>query len=58
MSRMKDTIDKIITDLGDERLIKGISLKSQFVASKLGNNEFQEWISNEQNGYPSAKKHP
>lgn len=55
---MKDFIDKIIADLGDDRPITGILLKSQIVASRLGNREFQEWISNEQNGYPSAKNIP
>lgn len=55
---MKGLIDKIIADLGDDKPIKGILLKAQIVASKLGNADFQEWISNEQNGYPSAKNTP
>lgn len=37
---MKELINKIIQDLGDEKPISGILLKSQIVASELGNQEF------------------
>lgn len=50
---MKEEINKIIQDLGDDKPIKGILLKSQIVAAKLNNTEFKEWINNEQNGYPN-----
>ena len=55
---MKEIINKIIQDLGDDKPIKGILLKAQIVASKLGNNDFEMWIRNEQNGYPDAKNLP
>lgn len=55
---MKSLIDKIIEDLGNDKPIKGILLRSQILASKLGNDEFSSWISNEQNGYPNAKNIP
>lgn len=51
---MKELIDKIIQDLGEDKPIRGILLKAQIVASKLGNKEFEDWIRNEQNGYPDA----
>ncbi len=47
---IKDIIDKIIQDLGDDKPIKGILLKAQIVASQLNNKEFEEWIKSEQNG--------
>ena len=55
---MKDIINKIIQDLGDDKPIKGILLKSQIVASKLNNKEFEKWIRNEQNGYPNPMNVP
>lgn len=55
---MKDIINNIIKDLGEDKPIKGILLKAQIVASKLDNKEFGEWIHNEQNGYPNAKNIP
>lgn len=55
---MKEIINKIIQDLGDDKPIKGILLKAQIVASKLGNNDFEMWIRNEQNGYPDAENLP
>ena len=55
---MKEIINKIIQDLGDDKPIKGILLKAQIFASKLGNNDFEMWIRNEQNGYPDAKNLP
>lgn len=55
---MKVMIDKIIQDLGDDKAIKGILLKTQIVASLLGNNDFEIWIKNEQNGYPNAESIP
>ena len=45
---MKELINKIIQDLGDEKPISGILLKSQIVASELGNQEFSNWIFHEQ----------
>lgn len=39
---IKDIIDKIIQDLGDDKPIKGILLKAQIVASQLNNKEFEE----------------
>ena len=55
---MKELINKIIQDLGDEKPISGILLKSQIVASELGNQEFSDWISHEQNGYQNVKSLP
>ena len=55
---IKDIIDKIIQDLGDDKPIKGILLKAQIVASQLNNKEFEEWIKSEQNGYSDAKNLP
>lgn len=55
---MKDKINRIIQDLGDDKPIRSILLKSQILAAELGNKEFEKWISNEQNGYPDAKDIP
>lgn len=55
---MKELINKIIQDLGDEKPISSILLKSQIVASKLGNQEFANWIFHEQNGYPDVNSMP
>lgn len=55
---IKDIINKIIQDLGDDKPIKGILLKAQIVASQLNNKEFEEWIKSEQNGYSDAKNLP
>lgn len=55
---MKEFINKIIQDLGDEKPISGILLKSQIVASELGNQEFSNWIFHEQNGYTDVKSLP
>lgn len=55
---MKELINKIIQDLGDEKPISGILLKSQIVASELGNQEFSNWIFHEQNGYTDVKSLP
>ncbi len=55
---MKDLINNIIQDLGDDKPIKGILLKAQIVASNLGNKEFETWINNEQNGYPDLLNIP
>jgi len=55
---MKDMINKIIQDLGEDKPINGILLKAQIIASKLDNKEFEVWINNEQNGYPDAKNIP
>lgn len=55
---MKELINKIIQDLGDEKPISGILLKSQIVASELGNQEFSNWIFPEQNGYTDVKSLP
>lgn len=38
---MKELINKIIQDLGDEKPISGILLKSQIVASELGNPQIR-----------------
>lgn len=55
---MKELINKIIQDLGEEKSIKTILLKSQIIASKLNNKDFEEWIHNEQNGYPTTESIP
>ena len=55
---MKNLVDRIIQDLGEDKPIKGILLKAQIVASKLNNNDFKTWIENEQNGYPDASNLP
>lgn len=55
---MDELINEIIKGLGADKPIKGILLKSQIVASELGNTVFSKWISNEQNGYPNAKNLP
>lgn len=44
--------------MGDEKPISSILLKSQIVASELGNQEFANWIFHEQNGYPDVKSLP
>lgn len=55
---MDELINEIIKGLGADKPIKSILLKSQIVASELGNAAFSKWISNEQNGYPDAKNLP
>lgn len=55
---MKQLIDTIIRDLGDDKPINGILLKAQILASHLNNSEFSSWIRNEQNGYPDASNLP
>ncbi|WP_288946401.1 hypothetical protein [uncultured Porphyromonas sp.] len=55
---MTNLIDNIIKDLGDDKPIKGILLKSQILGSKLQNKEFQDWIHNEQCGYKNSKGVP
>lgn len=55
---MKELVNKIIHDLSNNKPISEILLKTQVVASKLGNKEFEEWIRNEQNGYPDATNIP
>lgn len=55
---MKKLIDSIIQDLGDDKPIKGILLKAQIIAHKLGNQTFKDWIYNEQNGYPDYDNLP
>ena len=55
---MKNLVDRIIQDLGEDKPIKGILLKAQIVASKLNNNDFKTWIENEQKGYPDASNLP
>lgn len=40
---MKDLINKII-DFGDEKSKSDILLKSQMIASELGNQELPNWI--------------
>lgn len=55
---MKELINKIIQDLGEDKPIKTLLLKAQIIASKLNNKEFEEWIHNEQNGYPRAENIP
>ena len=55
---MKEVVNKIIQDLSNNKPISEILLKAQVVAYKLGNKEFEEWIRNEQNGYPDAMNIP
>lgn len=58
MDYMKELIDGIIKDLGDDKPINRILLKAQIIAHKLGNQQFKEWIRNEQNGYPNSENLP
>lgn len=51
---MKDLINKII-DLGNEKPISVFLLKSQMIASELGNQEFPNWIFHERNVYLDVK---
>ena len=55
---MESLISEIIKGLGADKPINTILLKSQIVASELGNTTFSKWISYEQNGYPDAKAVP
>ena len=55
---MEELINEIIKGLGSDKPINSILLKSQIVASELGNANFSKWIANEQNGYPDAKNLP
>lgn len=55
---MNKLIDSIIQDLGDDKPIKGILLKAQIIAHKLGNQQFKDWINNEQNGYSNRDNLP
>lgn len=57
-SELKKLIETIIQDLGDDKPVKGILLKAQIVAAKLGNENFATWIKNEQNGYPNPMNLP
>lgn len=56
--KMKELINQIIQDLGANKPIDGILLKTQVVAHKLKNNEFLQWVKNEQNGYEDMKAVP
>lgn len=51
-------IENIIEDLVNDASISKIMLKAQAIAYALGNDDFQQWVYNEQNGYNSAKEVP
>lgn len=56
--KMKELINQIIQDLGANKPIDGILLKTQVVAHKLKNEEFLQWVKNEQNGYEDMRTVP
>ena len=56
--KMKELINQIIQDLGANKPIDGILLKTQVVAHKLKNEEFLQWVKNEQNGYEDMRNVP
>ncbi len=47
-------INSIIQDIGDDKPITLILRRAQIIAANLGNEEFRNWIHNEQYGYPNA----
>lgn len=51
-------IENIIEDLVNDASISKIMLKAQAIAYALGNDDFQQWVYKEQNGYNSAKEVP
>lgn len=56
-------MEKIVIQLQEEALsnetdILSLMRKAYFIARKLNLKEFEEWISNEQNGYPTNSKVP
>lgn len=51
-------IENIIEDLVNDVSISKIMLKAQAIAYALGNDDFQQWVYKEQNGYNSAKEVP
>ena len=54
----KKIIENIIEDLVNDASISKIMLKAQAIAYELGNDDFQQWVYNEQNGYDKAKDVP
>ena len=54
----KKLIESIIEDLVNDASISKIMLKAQAIAYALGNDDFQQWVYKEQNGYNSAKEVP
>lgn len=55
---MRELIKKVIADLSDDKPIQGILLKVQVIAHKLHNEEFIQWVHQEQNGYSDVKNLP
>ena len=51
-------IENIIEDLVNDASISKIMLKAQAIAYALDNDDFQQWVYKEQNGYNSAKEVP
>ena len=51
-------IENIIEDLVNDASISKIMLKAQAIAYALGNDDFQQWVCKEQNGYNLAKEVP
>ena len=56
-------MEKIVIQLQEEALsnetdILSLMRKAYFIARKLNLKEFEEWISNEQNGYPTNSRVP
>lgn len=51
-------IENIIEDLVNDASISKIMLKAQAIAFALDNDDFQQWVYKEQNGYNSAKEVP
>ena len=54
----KKLIESIIEDLVNDTSISKIMLKAQAIAYALGNDDFQQWVYREQNGYSLAKEVP
>ncbi len=55
---MKELIQHIITDIGDNKSISDILLDAQIIAYELKNEDFSNWIRHEQQGYPNSKALP
>lgn len=51
-------VENIIEDLVNDASISKIMLKAQAIAYALDNDDFQQWVYKEQNGYNSAKEVP
>ena len=58
MVDIKNLINSVICDLGDDKPISSILLRTQIIAAQLKDEDFTQWIYNEQHGYPDTENLP